>query len=160
MPTSVAIPGTNITVLWPQRSSVSGLWEALVASTTSPSAAGSRLAEPTRLGQPISPIAGTDYGADAKRNFVEGCTTSNTIQDGKVVSSTIAPKSDCECVYEKIHKTYRLSWDDLVAYEEQVADAKAGEAPEPPEKLKKAVADCLGTATGPTAPTTTTTEPS
>ena len=61
MPTSVAIPGTNVTVLLPPRSTVSGLWDALVASTSPRSAAGSRLAGP-RLGQPISP--GAEDGAD------------------------------------------------------------------------------------------------
>ena len=51
--TSVAIPGTNVTVLLTPRPTVSGLWDALVASTSPRSAAGSRLAGP-RLGQPIS----------------------------------------------------------------------------------------------------------
>lgn len=54
MAASVTLPGTEATVLRFPKAGPTGLWNALAASTSQRSAAGSRLAEPTRLGQPVS----------------------------------------------------------------------------------------------------------
>jgi hypothetical protein len=97
-----------------------------------------------------------DYGPDAKRNFVDGCTTNRSVRDGKVIETKLAPKSTCECVYDTIDKVYRLDFGDLTDYEAKVDAYKAGN-PEPkmPDKLRKAIDKC--TTSGPAVPTTTTT---
>lgn len=99
----------------------------------------------------------TEYNDTVRKNFIDGCTTLRKVRDGAVVTTTLAPRSDCECIYRKMKDTYKLSAEDLAAYEAKVADAKAGEAPEPPAKLKQAISDCLGTTSGPAVPETDTT---
>jgi hypothetical protein len=94
----------------------------------------------------------TDYGPDAKANFVDGCTTERSVQKGRVVEEPLASRSTCTCVYNSIHTEYRLAWDDLAKYEQAVADAKPGEPPEMPAKLRKAITKC--TSAGPEVPTT------
>jgi len=99
----------------------------------------------------------SEYDATVKKNFIDGCTTRRTVRDGEIVESNLASREDCECVYRKIKDTYKLSADDLATYEDQVADAKAGDPPQPPAKLTKAISDCLHTTSGPAVPAATTT---
>ena len=94
----------------------------------------------------------SEYNATTKKNFIDGCSISRTVENGKVVETQLADRSDCECIYNKMKDTYKLSAEDLAAYEDEVAEAKVGAAPEPPEKLKQAISDCLGTSAGPTVP--------
>lgn len=99
----------------------------------------------------------SEYDATTKKNFVDSCTTLRKVRNGEVIETKLAKRSDCECVYNKIKNTYKLSADDLATYEDQVADAKAGEAPDPPDKIKQAISDCLGNTSGPAVPEATTT---
>lgn len=94
----------------------------------------------------------TEYNETTRKNFIDGCTTLRSVEDGKVIETPLADRSDCECIYRKAKDTYKLSAEDLAAYEDAVADAKKGEPPEPPAKLKQAISDCLGTSSGPTLP--------
>jgi hypothetical protein len=96
-----------------------------------------------------------DYGADARRNFVEACTSSVAVGGGTTSTTLLAPKSTCECVYHAIDKEYRLPFGDLTAYEAKVDAYKEGdEPPKMPAKLEKAIEKC--TTAGPSVPTTTT----
>jgi hypothetical protein len=97
-----------------------------------------------------------DYGPEAKANFVDGCSVDRSIQDGQLVEDKLAPRSTCACIYEAIYKTYRLPWEDLAAYEQAVADADPGDPPDMPAQMTKAIRKC--TTSGPSAPTTTTSE--
>jgi hypothetical protein len=95
-----------------------------------------------------------DYGADARRNFVDACTKSVLVGGGTTSTTMLAPKSKCECVYHAIDKVYRLPFSDLTAYEAEVDGYKEGdEPPKMPAKLAKAIDSC--TRTGPSVPSTT-----
>ncbi|MCC6225434.1 MAG: hypothetical protein IT195_03395 [Microthrixaceae bacterium] len=59
MAASIALPSPCASIIRFPRSKDGGLWEALAASTSQRSAAGSRPAEPTRLGRPISVATGS-----------------------------------------------------------------------------------------------------
>jgi hypothetical protein len=108
-----------------------------------------------------------DYGAEAKANFVDGCTTERKVVDGKLIVTKIAgtDASDqaiqtkrCTCIYDYIsNKKHQLSFDDLTAYETKVNDASAGNPPKPPALLTKAIKACPEETTGPTVPKSTTT---
>lgn len=59
MTASITLPDTNVTVMRFPASTSSGLWNALAASTSQSSAAGSRPAESTALGRPVSLVLDT-----------------------------------------------------------------------------------------------------
>lgn len=59
MAASIALIGSEPSVIRFPRITVTGLWDALAASTSHGSAAGSRPAEPPVLGRPISVDRGT-----------------------------------------------------------------------------------------------------
>lgn len=87
--------------------------------------------------------------ANAKTNFILGCTKTVSAKNGTTTSVAIADKSTCECIYNLIKMptdgkqgTYAIKWDDLKAYEDKQASAKPGERPTPPKNLTKAVAKC------------------
>ena len=82
-----------------------------------------------------------EYGDALKKNFVTACTTSVSIKDNKTQRTDLAPVSACNCAYRLIKDVYKLSVDDLKAYEEKVADAKQGAIADPPDALNKALAD-------------------
>lgn len=85
----------------------------------------------------------TDWGAAAKKNFVEGCTTEVAAEGGTTTTSVIQDKSTCECIYDKMVDEYNLSWEDMKDYESKQAGAKAGdEPPTPPSALTKAIDAC------------------
>jgi hypothetical protein len=100
-----------------------------------------------------------DYGPEAKQNFVQACHVDTLIEDHQIVTTTLAPRSTCECIYTAMKDEFQLSWDDLSDYEAAVADAPAGDPPPMPVKLQKSITKC--TTAGPSAPkaTTTTEEP-
>ncbi len=98
----------------------------------------------------------TEYGTDLKANFVAACHT-DVHANGKTTSTTkiSTPDNFCECVYDRLDKTYRFDFDKWKAYEAQVADTKKGSrVPDPPEEVTKAMNDCP-LKSGPAAPTTT-----
>ena len=98
----------------------------------------------------------TDYSdTNAKKNFVEGCHTDRTVADGKITETELAPVSTCTCIFNRLWKSERLPWDDLMTYEKAVAKAKAGQAPDPPAKVTKAIDSC--STAGPSVDATTTT---
>ncbi len=82
-----------------------------------------------------------EYGDALKKNFVTACTTSVSIENNVTKRTELAPVSACNCAYRLIKDVYKLSVDDLKAYEEKVADAKQGAIPDPPDALNKALAD-------------------
>lgn len=85
----------------------------------------------------------TEYGADAKKNFVTACQGDTTVVKGKVVVSELAPANYCECVYEAISdKNSGFDFDALKTYEAQLSDATPDNVPVPPAKLKKAMDGC------------------
>lgn len=93
----------------------------------------------------------TDYGALAKKNFVASCSTEVRASKGTTTTIRIESTDTCECIYDAIVNKFRLPWDDLVAYENEAADAEAGDAPPtPPKQLTKAIESC--NASGPVAP--------
>lgn len=64
MTASITLPDTNVTVMRFPASTSSGLWNALAASTSQSSAAGSRPAESTALGRPVSLVLDGDRSGD------------------------------------------------------------------------------------------------
>ena len=87
----------------------------------------------------------TDYGKEAKANFVGACTENSRIENDKKVTEALAPRDYCECVYNAIDSTtdkHHLSFDDLTAYEDKVAKAKKGAVPAPPKQLQAAIDSC------------------
>ena len=139
-------------------------WLAVLAPrrTTTRAAFATLLVTLTGLMACGGPARVTDYGPEARSNFVGACTIDRTIEDGKQVQTPLAAKSFCECVYKGISSTYQLPWDDLEEYEKKVADADPGELPPPPAQLTKSMDAC--NKAGPAAPSgsedeaTTTTE--
>jgi len=102
-----------------------------------------------------------EYNSEVKRNFVDACTEDLSVESGTRVTEKLAPNSYCECVYTFMKDRYKLSFDDMKAYEDKVASAKDGEQPDMPDKLAKAIADadasanCTGASTdsAPVGPT-------
>ena len=92
----------------------------------------------------------TEYGAEAEFNFVNACTETHTIEDGRQVTTELAPEAFCKCVYQGISKTHPLPWDELTDYDEEVANADDGDMPTPPQQLTESIEDC--STTGPQAP--------
>ncbi len=66
MTASITLPDTNVTVMRFPASTSSGLWNALAASTSQSSAAGSRPAESTALGRPVSLVLDGDRSGDGE----------------------------------------------------------------------------------------------
>lgn len=84
-----------------------------------------------------------EWGKAAEKNFVAACTTDVTAKNGTTTSISIQTTSNCECIYDKMVNEYNLSWDDMKAYEDKQASAKAGaKPPTPPKALTKAIAAC------------------
>lgn len=110
----------------------------------------------------------TEYGAQARRDFVDACTSEQPMKAGRTAGERVerGTRSDCTCVYEQISKARgpnHIEFDKLREYEDRVADAKAGSVPEPPTALIDAITACTAagpapatTATPPTSPTTST----
>jgi hypothetical protein len=114
----------------------------------------------------------TGYGPEAYKDWMDGCTVTRTIVNGKQDVQRLAPDNFCTCVYNDIADTtkddkpnnarYPIPWGDLTDYEDKVAGGTAGQLPPPPANLTKAVNACPRGA-GPTKPsssdTTTTAKP-
>ena len=85
----------------------------------------------------------TEYGVPARLNFVNAC-TEDVINGarGTFTTTSLAPKSYCECVYTAMKDKYKLSFSELTDYEKKVASAKDGQEPTPPPKLTKSMESC------------------
>lgn len=85
----------------------------------------------------------TDWGAAARRNFIEGCSRDIQADRGTTTVVTIAQRDTCACIYEAMVEKYNLDWDVMREYEKEQASAKAGDTPpKPPAPLTKAIDDC------------------
>jgi len=85
----------------------------------------------------------TEYGADAKKNFVTACTADTAASNGTTTTSELASTNYCECVYAAISdKNSGFDFDALQTYEEQLSDASPDNVPAPPAKLRKAMDGC------------------
>jgi hypothetical protein len=108
----------------------------------------------------------TGYGPEAYKDFIDGCTVTRTIVNGKQVVTKLADENFCSCVYNDIADTtkddkpnnarYPIPWDQLKDYENKVAGGTAGQLPKPPANLTKAIDHCPRAA-GPSVPKSTTT---
>lgn len=84
-----------------------------------------------------------EWGAAAKKNFVQGCSSDLSASGGTTTSIAVAPSKTCECIYKAMVNDYNLSWSDMKDYEAKQADAKAGDKPPtPPKALTSAINDC------------------
>jgi len=82
-----------------------------------------------------------EYNDALKKNFVTSCMNDVRIENKSLRTTELAPESACNCAYRLIKDVYKLSIDDLKAYEQKVADASTGVIPDPPDALNKALAD-------------------
>lgn len=89
----------------------------------------------------------SDYGDDLKANFVRECETETFAENTTTSIDVLSDTSTCECIYTEMKDRFSLSFDDLKAYEDELADATEGDVPTPPEEITKAIAFC--TAEGP-----------
>ncbi len=94
------------------------------------------------------------YGAQAKANFLVGCTTTAVVKNAKLQrTESLASKSTCTCVYDYISSSkHQLAFGDLTDYESKVADAANGSPPAMPKVLADGIRSC--SQTGPTVPKT------
>jgi hypothetical protein len=110
----------------------------------------------------------TGWGPDAYSNFIDGCTTSRVVVNGKTQTLKVAGRDFCDCVYNDIadktkddkpnNAPYPVPWDTVTAYEDKQSNAKVGELPTPPANLTKAIDHCpRGTGPTPTKSSSTTT---
>lgn len=85
----------------------------------------------------------TEYGREARDNFVNAC-TEEVINGarGTFTTAKLARPDYCLCVYTAMKDKYKLSFSELMDYEEEVASAKTGEQPTPPPKLTKSMDSC------------------
>lgn len=85
----------------------------------------------------------TGWGAGARRNFVNHCSRDVQSDNGTTTIVRIAERDTCVCIYEKAVETYNLDWDQMREYENEQANAAAGEdPPKVPAPLEKAIRDC------------------
>ena len=88
----------------------------------------------------------TDYGQPAHDNFVSACQLTTSASRGTTTTQKLAPQTYCDCVYTAMKDKYKLSFDEVMAYEKEVAAAKPGEMPTPPVKLTKSMESCQNVA--------------
>jgi hypothetical protein len=102
----------------------------------------------------------TDYtDTNAQKNFVQGCHVDRTVANGKITETELAPTNVCTCIFISLRDKERLPWSDLMTYEKAVANAKPGNPPDPPAKVKKAIDRCATAGPAVESATTTTAAP-
>lgn len=93
----------------------------------------------------------------AKTHFVDACTTdTEVVREGgesRVVERELASERFCTCVFEDLKSKHKIAWDDLLEFEERLADAEVGGVDGIPSQVNKALDACQDSAgTGPVAP--------
>jgi len=100
----------------------------------------------------------------AKTHFVEACVGDTQVGDGSTTIVDRAPEAYCECVFDDLKNVHKLEWGKMLDFEKSLAKVSAGNPPDVPTEVKKAMEACdRANAVGPVAPssdgdTTPTTE--